>query len=68
MRAAEYDVVVADRVLEEIVREDSRIPHLQEHLGAAQVASVLVLKQFRLLTELTADLCGCLDDCDITLG
>ena len=39
MGTAEDDVVVSDRIPEEIVREDSRIHHLEEHLSAAQVTS-----------------------------
>ena len=53
MGTAEDDVVVSDRVPEEIVREDSRIHHLEEHLSAAQVTSILVLNEVRLLAEHT---------------
>ena len=68
MLSAEYDVVVSDRVLEEIVREDSRILHMKEHLSAAQVTSVLVLHEGGLLAEHTPEVCRSLEDCDISFG
>ena len=66
--SAEDDVVVSYRILEEVVREDSMIPHLQEHLGAAQVASVLVLHESCLLTEHSPEVCRSLEERDISFS
>ena len=65
MLSAEDNVVVPDRVPEEILREDSRILHLEEHLGAAQVASVLVLHEGRLFSEHTYKVRRGLEERDI---
>lgn len=65
MGTAEDDVVVSDRVPEEIVREDSRIHHLEEHLSAAQVTSVLVLNEDCLLAEHAPEVCRGLEDSNI---
>lgn len=68
MGTAEDDVVVSDRIPEEIVREDSRIHHLEEHLSAAQVTSVLVLNEDCLLAEHAPEVCRGLEDRDIAFG
>ena len=60
--SAEDDVMVPDRVPEEILREDSGILHLEEHLSAAQVPSVLVLQEGRLLAEHAPEVCRGLED------
>ena len=65
MGTAEDDVVVSDRIPEEIVREDSRIHHLEEHLSAAQVTSVLVLNEDCLLAEHAPEVCRGLEDSNI---
>ena len=61
-------MVVADRVPEEVFRKNFRVFHLKKHLSSAEIPSILVLQQFRLLTEHTAEVGGCLEEGNIALG
>ena len=61
-------MVVADRVPEEVFRKNFRFFHLEKNLSSAEIPSILVLQQFRLLAEHTAEVGGCLEERDISLG
>ena len=61
-------MVVADRVPEEVFRKNFRFFHLKKHLCSAEIPSILVLQQFRLLAEHTAEVGGCLEEGNIALG
>ena len=61
-------MVVAYRFPEEVFRKNFRFFHLKKNLSSAEIPSILVLQQFRLLAEHTAEVCGCLEEGDIALG
>ena len=53
MGAVKNNVVVPNRIPEEVFRKHHRILHLKKDLSAAQVTSILVLNEVRLLAEHT---------------
>ena len=61
-------MVVADRVPEEVFRKNFRFFHLEKNLSSAEIPSILVLQQFRLLAEHTAEVGGCLEERDISFS
>ena len=61
-------MVVADRFPEEVFRKNFRFFHLKKNLSSAEIPSILVLQQFRLLAEHTAEVGRCLEEGNIAVG
>ena len=61
-------MVVADRVAEEVFKKNFKVFHLKKNLSSAEIPSILVLQQFSLLAELTAEVGRCLEEGNIAVG